>query len=217
MEVFTGIMTSYDLVIVGLFVLLIGRGLWLGFLKQVTGFVALYLGYFVASQYNDRIFPLLRGISENPKVIFLTSCVILFVATYVVVMLLGKALSYVLQLTITGWFDRLLGAVVGFAKAIILAVLLHMILGTILAPENQMLRTCATCDALNKAAGFTRELIRNEDVRKSLLQQQPAISMDAVKNYLAPDGKETAKEKGKSPAKEKSKPPVKENAKPAVK
>lgn len=192
MEVFTD-MTAYDLVIVGLFVLLIGRGIWLGLLKQVTGFVALYLGYFVASQYHDRIFPVLRDISENPKVVFLTSYVILFVVTYVVVMLLGKALGYVLQMTITAWFDRLLGALVGFAKAIILAVLLHMILGTILAPENQMLRSCMTCDALNGAAGFTRELIRDEEVRKSLLQQQPAISLDAVKEYFAPDGEDNPK------------------------
>jgi len=198
MEVVTG-MSAYDLVIIGLFVLLIGRGIWLGLLKQVTGLLALYLGYFAASQYHERIFPVLRDISDNPKVIFLTSYVILFVVTYVVVMLLGKALGYVLHMTITGWFDRLLGGVVGFAKAIILAVLLHMILGTILAPENQMLRTCVTCDALNGAAGFTRELIRDEKVRKSLLQQQPAISLDAVKEYLTPAAKEN--ETAKSPKK----------------
>ena len=190
MEAFTG-MTTYDLVIVGLFVLLIVRGIWLGLLNQVTGFVALYLGYFAASRYHDRIVPFLRDISENPKVIFLTSYVLLFIATYVVVMLLGKALGYVLHMTITGWFDRLLGAVVGFAKAAILAVLLHIILGTVLAPESQMLRTCVTCDALNEAAGYTRELISNEEVRKSLLQQKPAIAIDAVKEYLAPAAEET--------------------------
>lgn len=191
MEPFSGL-TTYDLVIVGLFALLIGRGIWLGLLKQVTGFVALYLGYLAASQYNDKIFPFLRDISENPKVIFLTAYVILFVATYVLVMLLGKALGYVLQLTITGWFDRLLGAVIGFGKALILAVLLHMILGTFLAPENKMLRTCTTCDALNTATEFTRELIRNEDVRKSLLQQKPAIALDAVKEYFSSDKKTPA-------------------------
>jgi membrane protein required for colicin V production len=193
MTVFAG-MTTYDLVIVGLFIFLVGRGIWLGLLKQVTGFVALYFGYLAASRYNDRILPFLRDISENPKVIFLTSYVILFVITYVVVMLLGKALGYVLQLTITSWFDRLLGAVVGFAKAIILAVLLHMILGTILAPENQMLRACMTCDALNGVAGFTRELISNEETRKSLLQQQPAIAVDAVQGFLTPGAVEVETE-----------------------
>ena len=189
MHAFTG-MTAYDLVILGIFVLLVGRGMWLGLLKQVTGFVALYLGYFAASQYHDQIFPVLRDISENPKVVFLASYVILFVITYVVVMLIGKAMGFVVQMTITGWFDHLLGAVVGFAKAIILAVLLHIVLGTILAPENQMLKACVTCDTLNHAAEFTRTLIRDEDARKSLLQQKPAIAIDAVKGLLTPTAKE---------------------------
>ncbi len=180
--------TIYDLVVIGLFALLIGRGFWLGFLKQVTGLLALYLAFFAAGSYHDRILPLLRDISTNPKVIFLTSYVLLFLATYVVVMLLGKALGYVLKLTITSWFDHLLGAVVGFAKAAILVVLMHLILGTILAPESKMLRACVTCPTLNGAADLTRELIRNEELRKTLIQQKPAIAIDAVKEYLAPGG-----------------------------
>jgi membrane protein required for colicin V production len=186
MKLYTG-MTAYDLVVLGLFALLIGRGIWLGLLKQVTGLLALYLGYFAAGQYHKMIFPMLKDISENPKVIFLTSYVILFIATYIVVMLLGKLLNYVIQLTIAGWFDRLLGGLVGFAKGVILVVLLHMILGTILAPENPMLRKCATCDVLNGAADITRRFIQDEDVRKALTQKNPAISMDAVKEYLTPD------------------------------
>jgi membrane protein required for colicin V production len=179
-----GSLTPYDMVIVGLFAALIARGIWLGFLKQVTGLVALYLGYYVASQYHDVIFPVLKNVSDNPKVVFLTSYVILFVVTYVVIMLLGKGLGYVLSLTITSWFDKMLGSLVGFAKAMILAVILHMILGTVLAPENQMLRACMTCDALNDASNFTRKFIRDDTVRQSLLQQEPAISLDAVKEYI---------------------------------
>lgn len=181
-----GILTAYDLVVLGLFAVLIGRGLWLGMLKQVTGLLALYIAYFVASQHHDRLFPVLRDISTNPTVVFLASYVILFMATYVVVMLLGKMLGYVIQLTITSWFDKLLGGLVGFAKAVILVVLMHIVLGTILAPENEMLRSCATCKTLGGAADLTRELIRNEEVRKALMQKQPAIAIDTVKEYLAP-------------------------------
>ncbi len=191
MDVFTG-MTAYDLIVVALFTLLIGRGIWLGLLKQVTGLLALYLGYFAAGQYHDRILPFLRDISDNPKVIFLTSYVILFIVTYIVVMLIGKVLGRLIQLTLTSWFDRILGAVIGFAKAIILVMLMHIFLSAILAPENQMLRSCLTCDVLNNAADITREFIRNDDVRKSLIQQKPAISIDAVKKYLAPSGKTPA-------------------------
>lgn len=180
--------TLYDLVVIGLFVLLVGRGLWQGLLKQVTGLLALYLAFFAAGHYHDRILPLLRDISSNPKVVFLTSYILLFIITYVVVMLCGKGLSFVLKLTITSWFDRLLGAVVGFAKAVILVVLLHVILGTVIAPESQMLQTCVTCATLNRAADFSRELIRNDELRKTLMQQKPAIAIDTVKEYLAPIG-----------------------------
>lgn len=176
----------YDLVIIGLCLLLVGRGLWLGLLRQVTGLLALYLAFFAAGNHHDRISPLLREISTNPKVIFLASYILLFLLTYVVVMLLGKALSYVIKLTITSWFDRLLGGLVGFAKAVILVVLIHMLLGAFLAPDNQMLRACVTCDSLNGAADFTRELIRSEELRKNLMQQKPAIALETVKGFLAP-------------------------------
>ncbi len=178
--------STYDIIVLGLFAVLIGRGIWLGFLRQITGLLALYLGYIVAGQYHDKFFPFLRDISENPKVVFLASYVILFIATYIVIMLVGKVLVYAVQISLVGWFDRFLGAILGFAKAMIIVVLMHMILGTMLAPENQMLRTCQTCDALNSAADMTRELIRSEDVRKALQQREPAISLNAVKEYLAP-------------------------------
>ena len=115
MEIGTNL-TAYDFLVMGLLLLLIGRGLWLGFLKQVIGLIALYLGYIVASQYHDRLFPFLRDFSENPKVIFFCSYALLFVVAYLLAVLLGKALHFVIQITMVGWFDRLLGGVLGFAK-----------------------------------------------------------------------------------------------------
>ncbi len=177
-------LTGYDFVIIGLLALFIARGIWLGLLKQVTGLLSLYLGYFVASQYHDRLFPFLKDISENPKVVFVISFIILFVATYVVAMLLGKGMAYVIEITISKWFDRFLGAFLGAAKAVIVVILLHMILGSILAPESTILRDCQTCNGLNMATDFARRLIKDEEVRKSLMQQTPAISAEAVRQIF---------------------------------
>lgn len=181
----TGIsLTGYDFVVVGLVVLFIGRGIWLGLLRQVTGLLSLYFGYFVASQYHDRLFPFLKGISENPKVVFVVSVVLLFVATYVVAMLLGKGLANVIEITISKWFDRFLGAFLGAAKAAIVVILMHMVLGSILAPENTILRDCQTCKGLDTVTDFARTIIRDEDVRKSLMRQTPAISAEAVRQII---------------------------------
>ena len=181
-------LSAYDFVVMGVFLVFIGRGLWVGLLKQVVPLLALYLGYIIAGRYHDQLFPFLSDVSDNPKVVFLTAYVILFVATYIVAALLGKAMAYVIQVTITPWFDRLLGAVLGCAKGFILVILIHMILGTLLAPENQMLRNCATCPALNEAADMTREIIKDEDIREALRQKEPAIAIDAVQDLLQQGG-----------------------------
>lgn len=178
--------TIYDLVVIGLFLLFIGRGLWLGLLKQVTVLVALYFAFFAAGRYHDRIFPLMREISTNPQLVFLVSYVVIFLITYMLVVLLGKGLSYVLKLTITSWFDRLLGAVVGFAKAAIVVVLLHLILGAILPVDSPTLTSCVTCGPLNQSAELTRELIRNEELRREVIETKPAAVLDKLKEFLAP-------------------------------
>ncbi len=175
---------TYDIVVLVITLLFLVRGVWVGALRQITVFLALYIGYIVASQYHQQIFPILEKVSSNPKVIFLTSYVLLFLVTYLVVLLLGKLLKMVVDLSLAGWFDRLLGGVIGILKAAIIVVLLHMLLGTVLAPENTMLRECTICPYLNTVSSFTRNIIRDPEARKALLQKAPAIGVDRVKEYL---------------------------------
>lgn len=185
----TGVnLTGYDFVIIGLSILFIVRGLWLGLLKQVTGLLALYLGYYIASQYHDRLFPFLKDLSNNPNVVFVASVAILFVVTFLIAMLVGKGLSHVIEIAITKWFDRFLGGIMGVCKAAIVIVLLHMVLSSILPPENGMLRDCRTCDGVNTATDYARAVIKDEEVRNSLKQQTPAISAEDVMNFFEGSG-----------------------------
>jgi len=138
-------LTGFDFVIITLLLLFTLRGLWIGFLRQITTLVALLVGYVIAGQYHDKLFPFLRGLTDNPHAVFWMSYVILFGVTYILTMLIGKGLARVIELTVAGWFDKLLGGVLGTAKACIVVVLLNMVLSGILAPENDMLRKCQLC------------------------------------------------------------------------
>lgn len=169
-------LTGFDFVIIGIFVLFTFRGLWVGFLRQITTLVALLVGYVIAGQYHDKLFPFLREVSDNPHAVFWTSYVILFAVTYVVVMLLGKGLARVVELTIAGWFDKLLGGVLGVVKAGVIIVLLNMVLSGILAPENTMLRNCYLAPYLEQATKMFRSIIKDDSIRKAFIQQMPAIS-----------------------------------------
>ena len=188
-------LSAYDFVVAGIILLFLARGIWLGMLRQVTPLLALYVGYLAASRYHDQLFPFLKSISENPKVIFLTAYVITFALTYVIAFLFGLALGRVIQVTITPWFDRILGAFLGLAKACILVILVHMLLGTLMAPENEMLRTCRTCPTLNKISDVTREFIEDPEIREALRQKKPAIAIEEMSSILNQD-----KEDGQPPA-----------------
>ncbi len=122
---------------------------------------------------------------------------VLFLVTYLIVLLLGRLLKMVVDLSLAGWFDRLMGGVIGILKAAIIVVLLHMLLGTVLAPENTMLRKCSICPYLDTASSFTRNIIRDPNARKALLQQAPAIGADTVKEYL--DGTSTSTDTNTTP------------------
>lgn len=169
-------LTVYDLVITAIFIFFMLRGIWVGFLNQVTVIIALYLGYLVSGQYHDKLFPFLRGVSENPQIVFLLAYAIVFACTYVLTMLLGKALTGVVNLTIAGWFDKVLGAIFGAVKALILAILLHMLLTTFLAADTPMLRQCKLCPYLSEAMNLFQQVIKDEKVRKAFEKKKPAIS-----------------------------------------
>ncbi len=183
-------LTGFDFVIIALLLFFTLRGLWVGFLRQITTLVALLVGYVIAGQYHAKFFPFLREVIENPTAVFWSSYFLLFVITYVVTMLLGKVLARVIELTVAGWFDKLLGGVLGIVKAGVLIVLLSMILSGVLAPENTMLRDCQLHPYLNQATEYFRSLIKDEGLREKLLQKKPAISEK-------PEQKEKAKQSSK--------------------
>ncbi len=168
--------TGYDFVIIGLLLLFTLRGFWVGFLRQITVLAALLIGYVIAGQYHDKLFPFLRGITDNPQAVFWTSYAILFAFTYVLTMLMGKGLAKVVELTVAGWFDKLLGGALGFAKGGVLVVLLYMVLTGILAPENSMIRNCQLCPYVKQATEVFRGLIKDENIREAFSQKEPAIS-----------------------------------------
>lgn len=192
-------LTGFDFAIIAILFLFTLRGLWIGFLRQITTLIALLVGYVIAGQYHDKLFPFLRGLTDNPHVVFWSSYVVLFGITYILTMLLGKGLAKVVELTVAGWFDKLLGGVLGFAKAGILIVLLSMVLSGVLAPGNTMLRDCQFYPYINQATEYFRSLIKNDTMREAFVQKKPAIAK-TTKTPQTPKATEKAKEQEKQPA-----------------
>jgi membrane protein required for colicin V production len=168
-------LAGYDFVIIGILLLFTIRGFWVGFLCQITTLVALLLGYIIAGQYHDKLFPFLRGVTENPHAVFWISYVILFAITYVVIMLIGRVLAKVVEMTIAGWFDKLLGGALGLVKAVILVVILNMVLSGVLSPEHTMLRNCFFSPYLKQGTEIFQSFIKDDAMRDAFSPKKPAI------------------------------------------
>lgn len=168
-------LTVFDLAVALLALVFLLRGAWIGFIRQLAAFSALVGSYAVAGQYASRFIPLTEKMVTNPKLTFLVSFAVLFLTSALVFSLLGKILHRVMQISMLGWFDRMLGVALGGVKAFVVASLLFMILASSLSATNELLRKSKTAPFLKGGAEVLQALINDPRLRSAFIQKEPAI------------------------------------------
>lgn len=167
--------TSFDVIVVLIFLLFIIRGTWIGFMRQIAIFLALIGSYILAGTYTGQMTPLVSTFIENPKAVFYISFFILFLLGSVFMLLTGKVLRLVMELTMTTWFDRVLGLLLGFAKGMFVSSILYMIMSSSMVSSNDLLKKSFTTPVLAKGSDFIQRVIRDEELRSLFLPKEPAI------------------------------------------
>jgi membrane protein required for colicin V production len=116
------------------------RGLWRGAITQIFGIIGALGGFLVAAHYYQNVasqaanlFPRL----PRPEMI---ACATLFILTWVCMSLLGRWLSSLFRRGGLGGLDRFLGAGVGAAKGILLAIIVVTFLTFFLPDNSSILR-----------------------------------------------------------------------------
>ncbi|MDO4557498.1 MAG: CvpA family protein, partial [Planctomycetia bacterium] len=69
---------TYDLIMLGLLVLLTLRGLWKGLIHQMASLLSVFLSFWVATQYADRLAPYVGGTAPTNHWV---AMLILYIAT----------------------------------------------------------------------------------------------------------------------------------------
>jgi membrane protein required for colicin V production len=167
--------TSFDVIVVLLFLLLIIRGTWIGFMRQLAFFLALIASYLLAGQYTGKLMPHVAGFIENPKAVFFVSFGLLFLLSGFVLMLLGKVLSLVMEVALVSWFDRMLGFLLGLVKAVFVTSFLYMAMSSSMISANELLENSLTSPYLARGAEMVRRIITDPELRNLFLTKLPAI------------------------------------------
>ena len=119
-------MTGLDLLIVGLVLVLTLRGIWRGFINDLSGLLGLVLGYFFAGPLAKYLDPFLEAFVEGPRLREGIANYLSLFVIYLTVVFLGKLATGLSKLVLLGWLNRLLGALSGFTKGILIASLVAL-------------------------------------------------------------------------------------------
>jgi membrane protein required for colicin V production len=129
-------MTSFDyivLVIVGLSIIL---SVMRGFFKEILAIIGWVAAFVVAKTYSSEILPMMPADIPTESLRVLASFLVLFFATLLVASLLAVAISTLVKSAGLGWFNRLLGALFGLARGLLIVCIVVFLAGLTSLPND---------------------------------------------------------------------------------
>lgn len=114
-------MNTLDIIILILVLVPALLGLRKGLLRGIFSLAGIVLGLFLATRYNDQVSSLFSFLKFDPKLLSLVSFIFIIVMCYFVLTFLAGKISRINILTKS--IDKILGAVLGILKGLIIASL----------------------------------------------------------------------------------------------
>ena len=155
-------MTTFDIVVCSILGLSLLSSLFKGFVKEVFSLLSYLGGFLLAIKYQgDFAQVLMENISSKPiaKVI---AFVTIYVLTYIIISLMGKVIKGMLVSgTKLSMFDRLMGAIVGFGRGMVIVIALTFPLQFFPEIMRTVTKGSETIPYLVKALTFVNQNIGN--------------------------------------------------------
>jgi membrane protein required for colicin V production len=124
-----GYYSATDLVLGGLTIYWVARGFWVGLSGELFSLAGIAAGLFVAFQGGPALSKLILGQSWAPdlsaEVLSVVSGFVLFVLCNLLASIIGRVARKGLKAVNLGGLDRLMGAVAGGLKALVLVIFLY--------------------------------------------------------------------------------------------
>ena len=122
-------MNTVDIVLSVVLLLGVIQGFLKGFLVELAGLLALVLGIYAAIHFSDTTFAFLEDfISWDEEHLYWLSFAVTFIVVVILISILGRLLTKIVNLIALGILNRIFGAVFGFLKMAFLASLFFMFL-----------------------------------------------------------------------------------------
>lgn len=129
-------MTVFDYVALGILGVSVGVSLWRGMLREILALAAWVIAFLVAQYYAAPVAPLLPAGIPGAELRLVIGFVSVFVGTLLGMSLIVMAVSAVVKKAGLDLADRLLGAVFGLARGILIVLVLVLLGGLTALPRE---------------------------------------------------------------------------------
>lgn len=174
--------TAFDVLILILFIGFLARGIWIGFIRQISSLIAMVGGFILAGYFDNEFYRLILPYIDNSQAAFLITYILLFVAFFYLIKLAGFGLKKVMDVTLTPWFDRTIGGIFGFVKGVFFISLLFVFLGSFMSGSNNYFKKSVSYPLLSSTSNIILSFIQDHDLRSYFIPKEPAIKLLPFKN-----------------------------------
>jgi membrane protein required for colicin V production len=145
-------MTAFDLIVIGIVGLSAVFAFWRGLVRVVMSLVGLVAAVLAAIHFSPWASNLLLVVSDNAVTRYMAAFALIFIAVALIFALLGWMLSKAVRAVGLGFIDRLLGAVFGVARGVLIVVVGVLFAGLTTLPRQEWWQNAAFAPPLVIAA-----------------------------------------------------------------
>ncbi len=117
-------MNFLDIAIVIILSYCLIRGIFRGFVKELSSIIGVLGGFYAAYTYYPLVARLFSRWISNISYLNILSFLIIFCLVVIIISLLGVLIKHILRVAFLGWFDRICGAGFGIIKGILIAAVI---------------------------------------------------------------------------------------------
>src|SRR6185295_19418161 len=152
-------MTWLDYAVVGVFAVSLAVGAWRGLVREVLSILGWVIAFLAANLLAGPLGPVIPQAIPSPELRIAVAYVAVFAGSLMATALVGLLLSKIVRAAGLGGVDRVLGAVLGVARGVLIMLAAALLAGLTSAPRQAYWRDSASGPPLARAAQALKPLL----------------------------------------------------------
>lgn len=188
--------TAFDVLVLVIFLTFLVRGIWIGFIRQISSLFAMLAGFLLAGHFDNEFYRFILPYFDNAHTAFLVTYILLFVAFFFLIKLVGLGMKKVMDIALSAWFDRTVGGLFGVVKGVFVGSLVFIVVTSYLSGSNKYLKKSITYPLLAQSSRVILTFIKDHDLRSYFIPKEPAIKLPLFDNSSSVEKEGTEKAPG---------------------